>query len=327
MGSAVCGAFGLHGGGAKISTPITRCTTFPAKDARLPRTLFDLAQVYRAYDRAEPLLLAALDICRKRGEESVETAQTLAALGTLYKSTRRPKQAEQSFRETVSIFGKTVGGEHPDYANAIENLALICQARRDFVTADALLNRVLEIRKPAFGPEHRDVAASLENLALLKRDEKQPAEAIALGEQALAMLEKILGRDNSELAPALNNLGAITNLAPKGRKQSLFSCGPSPLMKKRSVRRAPSSQPTSTTYLNNLGMLYVITSRYDNAVKVYDRALAIRVRAFGDTDPMVIQTMTGYAAALRGLQGDAEAGQMEQRIQWLAAKQSATVTK
>jgi Tetratricopeptide repeat len=68
----------------------------------------------------------------------------------------------------VSIFGKTVGGEHPDYANAIESLALSAAARRDFATAEPLLDRALEIRKAVFGPEHRDVATSLDSLAALK---------------------------------------------------------------------------------------------------------------------------------------------------------------
>ncbi len=155
--------------------------TFPQKDARLPRTIFDLAQVYRAegkhsdalllyeramqtysnlygpespelrqtllaadsgqvgqskndlgelyagtgaFDKAEPLLLEALTIRRKAGE-TAEVAQSLQALGTLYGRTGRAQQAEQAFREAVSVFGKTVGGEHPDYANALENLALL----------------------------------------------------------------------------------------------------------------------------------------------------------------------------------------------------------
>jgi Tfp pilus assembly protein PilF len=94
------------------------------------------------------------------------------------KSTGRAKDAEQSFRQAVSIYGKTLGGEHPDYTNALENLAFVCQ-RRDFVTAEALFNRVLDIRKTVFGPEHHDVATSLDDLAGLQRAEGKPAEAAA----------------------------------------------------------------------------------------------------------------------------------------------------
>src|SRR5208337_3280409 len=166
--------------------------TLTAKDARRPRTLFDLAEVYRAegkyndafplyeralqiytalyghdateiadtldgegelytatgaFDKAEPLLLQAL-ACRQKtpGPESAEVAQSFESLGTLYSKNGRTKQAEESFRQAVSIYGKTLGGDHPDYANALENLALCYGARRDFASAERLLQRVLEIR-------------------------------------------------------------------------------------------------------------------------------------------------------------------------------------
>jgi tetratricopeptide (TPR) repeat protein len=67
------------------------------------------------------------------------------------------------------------------------------------------------------------------------------------------------------------------------------------------------------TDLNNLGLLYVFTKRYGEAQQTYQRALAIRIKALGDTDPAVAETMNGNAAALRGLHRDAEAKQMDGR--------------
>ncbi len=84
----------------------------------------DLGEVYTAtgaFDKAEPLLLDASAIRKKAGAETPEVAQSMQAIGALYGKTGRVKQAEQSFREAVSIYGKTLGGEHPDYANALEN--------------------------------------------------------------------------------------------------------------------------------------------------------------------------------------------------------------
>src|SRR5690349_2545304 len=64
--------------------------TFPSKDARLPRTLFDLAQVYRAegkYAESLPLYQRALQIYTTLyGSQSEELAQTLNAQAELYKS-------------------------------------------------------------------------------------------------------------------------------------------------------------------------------------------------------------------------------------------------
>jgi tetratricopeptide (TPR) repeat protein len=72
--------------------------TLPPKDARLPRTLFDLAQVYRAegkYSEALGLYERARQIYGDLyGAKSVELAQTLDGEGELYKSLGDFAQAE-----------------------------------------------------------------------------------------------------------------------------------------------------------------------------------------------------------------------------------------
>jgi tetratricopeptide (TPR) repeat protein len=78
--------------------------------------------------------------------------------------------------------------------------------------------------------------------------------------------------------------------------------------------------PELGTDLNNLGLLYVFTKRYDEALKTCQRALAIRTKAFGETDPLVVETMGNYASALHGLHRDTEAKQMEDRMHAISAK-------
>src|SRR5579863_10055914 len=64
--------------------------TLAAKDPRRPRTLFDLAEVYRAegkYNDAFPLYERALQIYTVLyGQEATETADTLEGEAELYKS-------------------------------------------------------------------------------------------------------------------------------------------------------------------------------------------------------------------------------------------------
>ena len=248
--------------------------TFPLKDARRPRTLLDLAHVYRAE--------------RKYSE----------ALARYERAQPRSGQAEDAYRQSASMLGKTLGGDHPDYANAIEHLALVCEARKDFDTAEPLPERVLEIRKKAYGPEHRDVATSLEDLAGLKRAENRPREAADLYEQSLAMLEKIVGPDSPDLAPDLNNLAAIYEITAgkQQRAEQLFV---------RAValdeKALGPDSPDLATDLNNLGLLYLFTKRYQLAADTLGRALAIRRKAFGDSDPLVKESAGPYDTAMRAL--------------------------
>jgi tetratricopeptide (TPR) repeat protein len=127
----------------------------PADSTDVAQSKNDLGEVYTAtgaFDKAEPLLMEALAVRKRAGAETPDVAESLQALGILYRKTDRVKESESAFRDALSIYGKTLGGGHPDYANALENMALTCEANRDFDTAEPLLYRVLEIRKTVFGP-------------------------------------------------------------------------------------------------------------------------------------------------------------------------------
>ena len=73
--------------------------------------------------------------------------------------------------------------------------------------------------------------------------------------------------------------------------------------------------PELGTDLNNLGLLYMFTKRYEESQKVYQRALNIRMRALGNQDPAVAETMNSYSIVLHALHRNAEAAQMERQAQ------------
>lgn len=81
--------------------------------------------------------------------------------------------------------------------------------------------------------------------------------------------------------------------------------------------------PELGTDLNNLGTLYFVTKRYDEAQKVYQRALGIRLKALGDHDPAVAETMNSYASVLRVLNRNAEAQQLETQARAILSRQNA----
>lgn len=81
------------------------------------------------------------------------------------------------------------------------------------------------------------------------------------------------------------------------------------------------------TDLSNLGSWYLFTQKYEESEKAYRRALAIRIKAFGESDPAVTETMGSYASALRGLHRVEEATAIENRIHAAAANQTSTAPK
>ena len=87
-------------------------------------------------------------------------------------------QAEALCRELVVGSEKAYGLFHPNVASALNNLALVLQARNRLEGALPLLERSLAINETAWGPNHRDVVKSLVNLALLHEAMEHRNEAV-----------------------------------------------------------------------------------------------------------------------------------------------------
>jgi len=78
--------------------------------------------------------------------------------------------------------------------------------------------------------------------------------------------------------------------------------------------------PDVGTDLSNLGLLYLELKRYAEAEKTYKRALAIEIKAYGQEDHSVRDTMNGYAMTLRNLHRDEEARTIEDHLRATGAK-------
>jgi hypothetical protein len=74
--------------------------------------------------------------------------------------------------------------------------------------------------------------------------------------------------------------------------------------------------------LNNLGLLYFFVKRYSESEKVYQRALGIRIKALGDQDPAVAETMGSYARVLSALHREGEAEQMAAKARAILDRQN-----
>jgi hypothetical protein len=76
------------------------------------------------------------------------------------------------------ILAGTLGPEHPDVAAALRDLAPRYAGHKDYVTAESLYQRALEIQERAFGPESVEVAATLAGYSeLLRATHREEAAA------------------------------------------------------------------------------------------------------------------------------------------------------
>ena len=118
-------------------------------------------------------------------------------------------QAEPLYKRALAIREKTLGPDHPDTAQSLNNLAALYDSQGQYVQAEPLYRRALAVREKSLGPDHPDTAGSLNNLAGLYRIQGRYAQAEALCERALAIYEKSLGPDHPTTATSLNNLATL----------------------------------------------------------------------------------------------------------------------
>src|SRR5262249_46768445 len=103
---------------------------------------------------------------------------------------------------------KTVGPEHPQTAQCLENLGHIL-ARGDPRTARPLFERALAIFEKTLGAEHPRTARILNNLAHALDRLGDLAAARPLYERALTTYERVLGPEHRETAKARDNLALL----------------------------------------------------------------------------------------------------------------------
>ena len=72
-------------------------------------------------------------------------------------------------QQVLAIREKALGPDHPDVAQALNNLAVLYYKQGRYAEAEPLYKRALAIGEKALGPDHPDVATALNNLAELYR--------------------------------------------------------------------------------------------------------------------------------------------------------------
>ena len=119
------------------------------------------------------------------------------------------RTAEKPFTRSLMICEKTLGPEHPNTAESLNNLALLYIAQGKYDEAEPLYKRSLAIYEKALGPEHPNTATSLNNLARLYRAQGKYGEAEPLYKRSLAIYEKTLGPEHPLVAIVCENLAEL----------------------------------------------------------------------------------------------------------------------
>ncbi len=242
---------------------------------------------------------------KSRGQSP--TPQTPAQGETLNEAKQLNEQVTQLYQQgqyaqaiplaqrVLAIREKSLGLDHPDVAQSLNNLAALYMAQGNYAAADPLLKHALIIVEKALGLNHPNVATNLNNLALLYQNQGNYAAAVPLYQRALAILEKALGANHPDVATGLNNLASLY------QDQGNYMAAEPLYQRALSIteRTLVPSHPDVATSLNNLASLYRDEGNYAAAEPLHKRALAIREKALGPDHPDVATSLNNLANLYR----------------------------
>jgi Tfp pilus assembly protein PilF len=238
-----------------------------------------------------PHLLTLGDAHPDHASMNADCPKLLTRAGEYFLGRAAYFQAAPLLRDVLAIREKTLGPEHPDTAESLNNLAHLLQAQGDFAGARPLYERALAIREKTLGPEHPYTAVSLNNLASLLRTQGDLAGARPLYERALAVTEKALGPEHPDTATCLNNLASVL------KAQGNFA-GARPLYERalaiREKALGPEHSDTAAS-LNDLAVLLSKEGDFAGARLLLKRALAIgasQVKRSPSAKPLSAHTTT-----------------------------------
>jgi tetratricopeptide (TPR) repeat protein len=191
----------------------------------------------------------------------------------------------------VEVAKHSRGPEHPETADALNNLGFLFQKIGDYAQAESLLQEALRIRQKVLGPEHPDTASSLNSLAELYQDVGEYAKAEPLLQQALRICQKVLGSEHPDTVENLNNLASLyQHMGEYVKAEPLYQ----ETLRIRQKVLGPQHLDTAES-LNNLASLYQHMGEYVKAEPLYQEALRVCQKVLGSEHPDTAQGLTNLA--------------------------------
>ena len=238
-------------------------------------TLCELAQVYRREGR---LTDAAEDYRRAvsayhAGSDVRNEALALNHLGQVLAEQGHRKEAEQMFRQALSLSERQLGPDHPDIAAELTSLAELRSAQHKFTQADQLLRRASAIDRQNLPPGHPRHAYDLIHAADVALERKDYADAEVLLRQAASILEMRFCENHPERGKVMAGLAEIR------RRQNRFDEATD--LYRRAVAILEQSwgmeDPRLLSVLDHYSLVLRIHRDYAEAASVEARAMKIRV--------------------------------------------------
>jgi len=224
----------------------------------------------------------------------------LDTIGRVYFSLGLFDRALPLLESALEIRRETLGDEHLNVAESLNDLGIVLVAKGEYGRAEPLFQEALSLRRKSLGDIHVDVAVSLNCLGEVHYWRGDYSSAEPLFREALDIRRQCLGNESLELAASMNDLAMTLKQMGKYKEAE-------PLYRDSlAIRRKllGEEHPSVAQSLNNLGMfLYQMFRNQENdgeeAGQLLRQALELNRRLMGEEHPEVSTSLNNLAMLLR----------------------------
>jgi tetratricopeptide (TPR) repeat protein len=210
---------------------------------------------------------------------------TLNNLARLREAQGRYSEAEQYYRQALTLSQRVFGPNDPRTATVMNNLAGALESEDKSAEAEDRYKEALKIREAALGRDHPEVAQSLNNLGYMLLKEYQDCKkAEPMLTDALAIKQSSLGLAHPSVAYTLDNLAYLQLLCYRntGQAEGLYR-------EALSIRENAlgKNHPEVAENLATLSLVIQHSSHPDcqEAERLLNRALSIDENVLGPQHP------------------------------------------
>ncbi len=262
----------------------TRFADQPDIGVSLRKTIAKTYHGLAAWPKAETQWRAVLEAERQTNRESA--ASFLAQSELCHILRHRGQHDADSLalaKEAAEGLGRTLGRDHPDTLESMDNLGMANYDAGKLDLATAIFEQTLELRKSKLGPDHTDTLASIGNLAMAYWAAHRLDRSIPLFEEALKVEKIKSGENHPDTLKLKANLGV--NYTSAGRLAEALALLEETLTQRKS--KLGVDHPDTLMNLVNLADCYQAGGKLDRALPLYEQALARSDgRSSGQTTPL-----------------------------------------
>ena len=280
------------------------------KDPSSPRDLIEVGETFRAaadvafkqsdFKSAETLVREALTAREEvLGREHPDVAETLGALGKFLHAQGRYDEAKKTYHEALRIYERIGDGKNFEWGKYVANLGYLMMTRGDFVGAEEVIERSIQLFEKNFSDNQPWQAKSWRYLGEAYFHQQRYDDAKETFDKALVIQRLVYGEaPHSDVAVTIGNLAAVARR--QGRYEDALGSYQEIVDIFTRLHDDP-LHPNVAKYKNNCAAVLIDLERYEEANVLLEEAMVIWDMA-DDYEPQVVAgTKLTAAIALMGM--------------------------